>query len=145
MARVRVTVPDHLPFETLLKVRITDLNYSGHLGNDKVLSLMHEARAEYLRSLDLEELNLDGTGTIGIIMTDVVINFKAEGFFGDEIIAEVGAGDFEGSFFDFFYRFTNRKTGKVMVLAKTNSASFDYSQKKVVAIPNSALKKLSQS
>ena len=39
MARIRLSMPEKFIFTTELPVRITDLNYGGHVGNDVFLSL----------------------------------------------------------------------------------------------------------
>jgi 4-hydroxybenzoyl-CoA thioesterase len=67
MQRVTIDWPDPSGFITELEIRITDINYGGHLGNDRLLSLVHEARVQWLASHDWTELDVDG---IGLIMTD---------------------------------------------------------------------------
>jgi acyl-CoA thioester hydrolase len=49
MPRVKLKPLDHYPFSTDITVRTTDLNYGGHLGNDRLLSLIHEARVAFLK------------------------------------------------------------------------------------------------
>lgn len=48
MPRVKVALPVSFPFTTQLPVRITDINYGAHLGNDALLGLLHEARIHFL-------------------------------------------------------------------------------------------------
>ncbi|RMF54479.1 MAG: thioesterase, partial [Calditrichaeota bacterium] len=43
MARLKLTLPEKFHFTTELSIRISDVNYANHLGNDAVLSLIHEA------------------------------------------------------------------------------------------------------
>jgi acyl-CoA thioester hydrolase len=50
MARTKLDLPEHLGFRTELSVWITDVNYAGHLANDAVLSLIHEARTLMLKA-----------------------------------------------------------------------------------------------
>jgi hypothetical protein len=44
MPRLKLELPAGFPFRTTLTVRVTDLNYGNHLGNDALLGLLHEAR-----------------------------------------------------------------------------------------------------
>ena len=44
MARVEIELPEQFPFATEIPIRISDINYGNHLGNDAVLSLAQEAR-----------------------------------------------------------------------------------------------------
>ncbi|MCB1322155.1 MAG: thioesterase, partial [Leptospiraceae bacterium] len=47
-------------FSTVLRVRIPDINFAGHLAHDRVVSLLHEARARLFQSHDWTELNVAG-------------------------------------------------------------------------------------
>ncbi len=132
MARIRLDIADPLPYRTTTEVRISDLNYGAHLGNDRVLSLVHEARARYLTSIGITELDAFG---VGMTMVDAVIQFKAEGFFGDRIEISMGTCDFTPKSWDFIYRLTLLDKGKVLAMAKTGMVAFDYTTRKVVAIP----------
>ena len=67
MARVKLTLPDVCHFQTEVTVRIGDINYGGHLGNDAVLSLAHEARLQYFKSLGYSEIDIEG---VGIVLAD---------------------------------------------------------------------------
>ena len=58
---LKLTFPKHFHFRQLLAVRITDLNYGNHVGNDKVLTFLHEARVRFLNSFGYSEFNLEGS------------------------------------------------------------------------------------
>ncbi len=62
MARVKLDLPDAFEFTTEIQVRIGDINYGGHLGNDTVLSLIHEARVRFLQKYNFREANIGGIG-----------------------------------------------------------------------------------
>jgi acyl-CoA thioesterase FadM len=147
MARIRIDLPEHFPFITSLPVRITDLNYGGHVGNDKVLSLIHEARVQYLRQLGYSEFAFAGAG---LIMADAGIEFKNELFYGDTVIVSVASANYSKVSFDLFYKLekvsgksTPAKTIRVAT-AKTTMACYDYSNKRIISIPEEALLKLQE-
>ena len=50
MERIKINLPETFTFSTIIKIRITDINYGGHVGNDSFLSLVHEARLQFLAS-----------------------------------------------------------------------------------------------
>lgn len=137
MGRIRIDTPDSFSFSCTIPVRITDINYGGHVGNDTLLSLVHEARMQFLAQFGFTEMNLAGTG---LIMADAGIEFKKELFYGDQVIASVTAGDFSRIGFDLYYKLEkNTAAGKVLVaLAKTGMICYDYSKKKMVAVPEAA-------
>ena len=138
MARVVIQFPEKILFSTSLSVRITDLNYGGHLGNDSVLSLLHEARVRFLQHIGLSELDLGG---VGIIMSDAAIQFKSEAFFGEELTIEVAVDDITRVAFDMYYRITN--ADKIIAIAKTGIVCFDYTLRKVAPVPQLFLDKIS--
>ncbi|MCV6590213.1 MAG: thioesterase family protein [Marinobacterium sp.] len=132
MARIRLEMPENYIFSTDMPVRISDINYGGHLGNDAVLSMVHEARVRFLNQYHYTELDVEG---YGIIMTDSAIVYKAEGFHGDQIQVDVTVGDFNKYGCDIYYLLSNKKTAVEIAHAKTGIVFFDYNQRKVVTVP----------
>jgi acyl-CoA thioester hydrolase len=137
MSRIRIQLPENFSFSTTILIRITDLNYGGHVGNDTVLSLIHEARVQYLRSFDYGEMNFEG---VGMIMIDAGIEFRSELFYGDKIKAFVVATEFSRAGFNFYYKLMKDET--VVAVAKTGMVCYDYEKKKVVSVPAAAVEKL---
>lgn len=131
MRRMKLQVPDTFTFTTRIPVRITDINYGGHLGNDSVLTIIHEARMQFLTSLGLSELDMKG---VGLIMSDAAIEFKNEAFFGDVLTIHVTAADFTRISFDLFYKLVKEDDTEI-ARARTGMVCFDYSAKKVAALP----------
>lgn len=138
MARIKVNLPEKFHFSTAIPVRITDLNYGKHVGNDTILSMIHEARIQYLRQFGYDELNLAGAG---LIMSDVAIEYKSELFYGDVVTASVAVGDFTKISFDVYYKL-QKQSGELAAVAKTGMVCFDYSKKKVMTIPAEVVEKL---
>jgi acyl-CoA thioesterase FadM len=132
MARVKIELPEKFIFKTEIVIRVSDLNYGGHLGNDSVLSICHEARLRFLKHLGYSELDIEGSG---IIMADSAIQYKAEGFYGDELNIEIGVTDFTKNGCDIVYRLTNKKTGELVALVKTGIVFYDYKRRKILGIP----------
>jgi acyl-CoA thioester hydrolase len=134
MARITLELPSHFPFSTEIPVRVTDLNYGNHVGNDSILSLMHEARIQYYRKLGLKnELNFEGD--VGQVVSDAVIVYKSEAFLGDLLVCQIAAADFTKYGFDLFYLLTNKATGKEVARGKTGIVCYDYGKRKVASIP----------
>lgn len=132
MARIKIDMPDNYSFTTEMPVRISDINYGGHLSNDAVLSMVHEARVRYLNSYNYTELDIEGAS---IIMTDSAIVYKAEGFHGDQVQIDVAVGDFNKYGCDIYYLLSNKKTAVEIAHAKTGIVFFDYNERKVIAVP----------
>jgi acyl-CoA thioester hydrolase len=141
MNRIKLNLPDSFHFSTLITIRITDLNYGGHVGNDSFLALVHEARQQFLLSHGYAELAIGG---IGLIMTDAAIEFKKELNHGDIVRISVAATDFDKLGFDLYYLLEHIDGDNITIAgkAKTGMMCFDYSLKKKMPVPDQVRKKL---
>ncbi|SFL73622.1 Acyl-CoA thioesterase FadM [Desulfomicrobium norvegicum] len=137
MARVQIELPESWLFRTRLSVRVTDVNYGGHLGNDRVLGLAHEARVRWLASCGLSEKDVGG---VGLIMADAALVFRGEAFLGDELDVAVGAIEVRRSSFDLVYLLTRPADAVEIALVKTGMVCFDYSLRKVSRLPQGLLR-----
>lgn len=138
MARIKIDLPEKFHFSAKIPIRITDLNYGGHVGNDTVLSLIHEARVQFLKHHAYEELDIEGTS---LIMSDAGIEFKAELFYGDTVTAFVSAANFTRIGFDLFYKLMRHDS--VVAAAKTGMICYNYDKRKVISLPPRVKEKLS--
>jgi acyl-CoA thioester hydrolase len=143
MQRIKIQLPATFSFSTKIQIRITDINYGGHVGNDSFLSLIHEARQQYLHHFGYSELKFENTS---LIMTDVGLEFKHELNYGDIVTIYVQATDFDKLGFDIYYLLEIEHPEKNIVAgkAKTGMLCYDYSNKKKVMIPQLAIDKLSK-
>ncbi len=132
MARLQLPAPSPILFETRLEVRIGDINYGGHLANDAVLGLAHEARVRFLKSLGYSELDVEG---LGIIMADAAICYKNQAFHGDALCVRVGLADFNRYGCDILYQIVDDNGSKEVARLKTGVVFFDYTAQKVARIP----------
>lgn len=142
MARIKLTLPVTFQFHCNIPVRITDINYGGHVGNDAVLSLIHEARLQYLQHYGFSELDFAGAG---LIMADAAIEFKQELFYGEVVEISVTADEWNRIGFDLYYKLEKKKADGSVILvasAKTGMICYDYNQKKVTGIPAAALARM---
>lgn len=132
MARIELNLPEKFSFSTDVRVRISDINYGNHLGNDALLSLVHEARLQFLQSRGFSEMDIDGCG---LILTDAVIVYKSQGFHRDLLTIFAGVGDFNKYGCDFFFKVIQKNSGKEVARAKTGIVFFDYTRQKMVPVP----------
>lgn len=124
-------MPERYAFSTQISVRIYDVNYGNHLGNDAIVSIMQEARLQFLKSIGCSELDLFGAS---LIQADTAVVYKSEGFYGDVLSIEVQPNEFTKAGFDLYYRMTNQHQ-KLVANAKTGMVCFDYNARKIVAVP----------
>jgi len=138
MARVKLHLPTTFIFKTEIPIRISDINYGGHIGNDAVLSIVHEARIQFLQSLGYTEIDIEGTG---MMMTDAIIVYSSEGFYGDTLMIDVATTDFQLTHCDVVFRLTNKTTKKEVARVKTGIAFFHKQTRKISAVPDAFRKK----
>ncbi len=141
MSRVKIKFPDEKPlFSCSISVRIGDINYGNHLGNDSVLSIIHEARMQLLKSWKGNELDIKNNS---LIMADVMISYRGEAFYGDKLNVDIYADDITDRSFDLLYHISAEQNGQVKDIAhaKTGMLCFDYSTRKI-ALMNEELKTL---
>ncbi|HVG13934.1 MAG TPA: thioesterase family protein [Chitinophagaceae bacterium] len=131
MARIKLTVPDHFVFSTNIKIRISDINYGGHVGNDTILSLIHEARVLFLKEYQLSELKF---GDVSLIMSNVIIEFKKELFYDDSIQIKIAVTELTRVGFELFYLIM-KDDETIVALASTGMICYDYNAKKIAAFP----------
>lgn len=132
MPRVQLEpLPDY-PFRMEITVRTTDLNYGGHLGNDRLLSLVHEARVAFLAKYSWTEMDCAG---VGLIMGDTAIVYQGEGFAGDTLLFEVAAAEPSRCGFRLCNRVTRTSDGAAIALVENGMVCFDYDQRRITHLP----------
>jgi len=126
MGRVKIKFPADNPlFTCTIPVRIGDINYGNHLGNDSVLSIIHEARMQMLASWGFTELK---AGNNSLIMADVMIAYRGEAYYGDTLTVKIYAEEIGPRSFDLLYHISCTRNGepKEIAHAKTGMACYDY-------------------
>jgi acyl-CoA thioester hydrolase len=132
MPRLDLKSREPYPFSCEIVVRTTDLNYGGHLGNDRLLSLVQEARVAFLAAHGWSELDCGGAG---LIMADAALSYRAEAFAGDVLRFAVAAVEPSRVGFRLAMRVTRPDDGDEVALVETGMVCFDYARRRPVALP----------
>ncbi len=135
MPRIKLNFPEkNFDVSITIPVRITDINYGGHVGNDSLVSVIHESRMQFLQHHGYSEMDIEGTG---LIMTDLAVEFKNESFYGDVLSIKMAAGDITGVSFELYYDLCTTRAGKEVTVAraKTTMVCYNYAAKKVAHVP----------
>ena len=141
MGRVSLEFPGKPVFTCPFPVRITDINYAGHMGMDIVLGLAHDIRLKYLQSLGYKNELVVGD-SIGMVTTDAEIVFKAEIFYEDSLEAVMAFSDFNKYGFDIHYIVRKGPAGIEAIQLKTGIVFFDIQKRQVAPIPECFMKKI---
>ena len=140
MPRIKLNPLDHYPHIYETTIEVTELNYGNHLGNDAVVGILHRARVHFMNHLGFSERNL-GDGKTGILLSDLVVNYKGEGFLFDMLIVESGIGELGTKGFRMFHRITTRQN-RPIALAETGIVAFNLHERKVVPVPDSFINRI---
>lgn len=136
--RITLDLPSDTPFFRLeLQVRAADINYAGHVGNDRLLVYAQEARANWLWSLGYGELDIEG---LGIILADAALIFKNEAFAGEQLSVALYRGADSKYGFDLYYEIA--RGNQCIARLKTAVLFYDYGQRCLAAPPVHLLKQL---
>lgn len=102
------------------------------MGNDTVLSLAHEFRLQFFNKYGQSELSFFG---LGIIMSDSAIQYRAQGFWGQEITAKLWYIPTGATRFDLYYQLQSPKENGQghydVAYIKTGQVFFNYDTQKV--------------
>lgn len=132
MARVKVNMPEEFLFSMEYPVRFSDLDYARHLNSVAMVHILHEARLQLLASLGLTEANIFG---LGMVVTDMAIDYRSESFAKDVLLIEVGVLRFNKYGCDICFRVTNAALDRVVCNAKQGVVFFDFDKHKIAAVP----------
>ncbi len=115
---------------TQLTVRVSDINYGGHLGHDCLITLLHQARLDYLQKLGASEVDCFG---VSLIMRSISVTYLAEAFLGDVLRVDMQVSAMKATRFTLAYRVSC--ADKVIAEASTVMVGFDYQNRRVCALP----------
>jgi acyl-CoA thioester hydrolase len=132
LARIKVIVRGTNVYQYKGQLRVSDMNYGNHLGNDKVLSLFHECRLSWMKTINYDELNFYGKA---LIQHDALINYKSEGLYGDLFNIKLYIDDIDSKSFDFYYQIINITSDQDMAIGKTGMTFYDYDLQKITDAP----------
>ena len=139
MARIKLSFPEKILGRVSIPVRITDVNYGNHVGNDSIVSIIHEARVAWLATHQMSEMNIGGSS---IIMNELVVNYLQESFYGDVLEVSIAIGEVSISGFELYYKLdcTRENKSSAIAIARTGIRCFDYQLRKVCQVPDAFLK-----
>ena len=134
MPRLKIELPEKKLVSVSIPVRITDINYGNHVGNNAIVEIIHESRVQFLQKNNFTELDVAGTA---LIMSELQVEYKSESFYNDILEVTVYSGEVSRVAFELFYKISAKRSEKeiIIALAKTGMVCYNYKIKKVSAVP----------
>ena len=133
MARVKIALPEVWAHRLPLTVRITDVNYGGHVGNDTLLAYLQEARVDWLRRLGYPSELL--APPVGLILVDLAVRLKAEAKHGDPLEVRLAVAEWTRTGFELVYQVARTADDAEIARATTGFTFFDYTARRMAAAP----------
>ena len=119
--------PDH---HSRIRVRIGDINYGGHLGHDRLITLLHQARLDCLHALGAAEAECFGAG---LIMRRLHCDYLGEAFLGDTLDIATTITALRPTGFTLHYRVS--RDDSAIAEAESEMIAYDYARHKILALP----------
>lgn len=136
MAKNKITIPTPVCFTTEIVAKKEDINYGGHVGNERFLLFAQETRMQFLKTLGCSELKF---GPYGLILAEAHVEYMSELFLGECIEIQLSINTPSRAAFECYYQIKTNREGKTVAAAniRTNMVCFDYNERKVKSIPES--------
>ncbi|MZQ99639.1 MAG: acyl-CoA thioesterase [Acidaminobacter sp.] len=116
-----------------LEVRISDINYGNHMGNDRALTFFQDARISFLQQLGYEERRIGDN--VGIIVSEAQVKYRKEVFLHDLLDASVWVDELRDRSFVMHYAFIRQSDQACVFEGSTKIYAFDYQSRKAVRLP----------
>lgn len=131
----KIKIPNPVCFRTIRKVKNTDINYGGHVGNERFLLFAQETRISFLSTLGFSETSF---GPYGLILAEAHIEYLNELFEEENLTIDLSITAPTRVAFECYYQIKTTRAGKEIKAAniKTNMVCFDYTERKVKSIPD---------
>ena len=129
-------------FSEKYKVIISDINYGGHMGNERALVAFHQGRIAWLDSIGYSEKNI-GDG-VGIVQREANVKYLKEVFLGEVLSINIVEVICKRSSFKIRYEIEDSQ-GVMVISGDTLMVAYDYENKKVVSIPKEFKEKVERS
>jgi acyl-CoA thioester hydrolase len=133
MPRVKIIPPDQFLFNMERRIGISDLNYAKHLDSIAMVKILHEARLQFLASLGFTEGNIFG---LGMVVTDLAVEYRSESFANDMLVIDVGVSGFNRYGFDIGLQVTNSALETMVCNGKMGVVFFDFDKHQIIDVPS---------
>lgn len=118
-------------FETVMRVRNTEIGIGQHLTIEAMVALLTEARARFLYSKGIKEISADYQG---LVITDVATHFLSRVRAREELLFEVGVQNVTTKGGDFVFKVTRMFDSVDVARAVMGFVAYDYRLNKEIAL-----------
>ncbi len=128
-------------FETVMRVRNTEVGVGQYLTIDALTSILTEAKSRFFYSKGIDDINDDSQG---LIINDIAINFPQMVRVKEELLIEVGVPKINKKQATMKFRVNHMHNMTIVAKACMTLVNFDFHKHKVVAMSAYMLEHLEQ-
>lgn len=132
MARIFIELPAAFSFTTEVPIYHQHINFAGHLDNAMLLTLVSEARARFFIANGQQQEGIEG---LSLLTGDLAVQYLSEAHYGEIMLIDMQAADFNRYGFDLAFRMRDKATGREVARGKLGLVFYDTIAKKVAPIP----------
>ena len=121
----------HANFKIDIPVRISDINYGGHVGHAELIKITHQARLKFFSEFSLKENDIGGAG---VIVKALSVNYKGESFFDDTLHVLICLQKIEKTSCVFHYEITKNENKPVATVIET-VLFMNYESRRIKRVP----------
>lgn len=118
-------------FETVMRVRNTEIGIGQNLTIESMVALLTEARSRFLYSKGIKEISADYQG---LVITDVATHFISRVRAREELLFEVGVQNLTKDGGDFVFKVTRMFDSSEVARAVMGFVAYDYRSNKKIAL-----------
>ncbi|TXD96156.1 thioesterase [Psychrobacter frigidicola] len=118
-------------FETVMRVRSTEIDGGQYLTLESLTTLLAEARARFLYSKGIQEINADHQG---IMVNNLHLKVMSRVRAREELLFEVGVEQLSENGGEMAIKVTRMHDGSLVALARQHFVSYDYRLDKITTL-----------
>ncbi len=128
-------------FSSTYVVTIGDINYGGHLGNERALVIFQDARIRFLGHHGFTEKSIGED--VGIVVVESGCSYLRQVFLHEELEIHVEVEEMAGKKFTLRYTVSRAEGGEKVITGFTVILAYNYSLRRVVLLPGEFMQKCS--
>jgi acyl-CoA thioesterase FadM len=120
-------------FETVLRVRNAEIDSGQYLTLESLTALLAEARALFLYSKGIEEVDIDSQG---LMINDLQLHIFSRVNVREELFFELGVTEISDDGGDIVIKVTRMANSSLVATARQHFINYDYRLNKVISLSN---------
>lgn len=131
MTKMAIEVDGSFTFETVMRVRNTEVDISQHLTVEALTAILSEARARFFYSKSIKEINAEYQG---LMITEVMLEYTSRARPREELLVEVGTQQLSDTGGNLTFKVSRMYDGSVVAIAIMGFIMHDYRTNKTIPL-----------